>query len=494
MASFQMENRTSGYCCRLTIALTEKEKPKKRHDINNLFVMQLYRGVTMPYISTTELERANMLKTIGVKNFEELLTAIPEKLRVQRSLNLEPALSEWEITRRINEKTCLNLCSQNANSFLGAGVYDHFIPAAVEFIISRPEFLTAYTPYQAEVSQGTLQAIYEFQTLICELTGMEIANASMYDGATAAAEAILMAVRRTKLTKAVISGTIHPSFKEVIKVYTEGIGIHLVYVPAQDGITDVNAMKQAVDDETACVLIQTPNFYGNLEEVFEIDAIVHAQESCLLIAAVDPISMAIFNAPAEYHADIVIGEGQALGNSVNFGGPLFGFFASKLDMARAMPGRIVGATTDLEGKRAYCLTLQAREQHIRREKATSNICSNEALCALAATVYLSLMGKDGLREAAMHCVRKAHYLADEISKIPGFSMAYPDTPFFKEFVINTPKPANYIIHHMLGRAIYPGVDMAPYSHPNQLMLAVTEKKSISDLDELVTALKEVTNG
>jgi len=445
----------------------------------------------MPYISTTEQERQQMLKAIGVNNFDELIAAIPDKLRLKEPLKLEPAVSELEILRKISEKTCRNLCVQNANSYLGAGIYDHFIPAAVEAIISRPEFMTAYTPYQAEVSQGTLQYIFEYQTMICELTGMEIANASMYDGASAAAEAILMAVRKNRLMKAVISGTLHPDFIKVIKCYTEGIGVELVVIPTLNGITDLKAMKAAVDDKTSCVVIQTPNFYGNLEEVFEIDAIVHAHEKCLLVAAVDPISLAILNAPSEYHADIVVGEGQAMGNSMNFGGPLFGFFASKLDLARSMPGRIVGATLDVEGKTAYVLTLQAREQHIRREKATSNICSNESLCALAATVYLSLMGKKGLQEVAMHCIRKAHYLADEICKLIGFSMAYPDAPFFKEFVINTPIPAKEVVEKMLGRAIYPGLDMAQYGNPNQLMIAVTEKKSITDLDDLVKALQEV---
>jgi glycine dehydrogenase subunit 1 len=445
----------------------------------------------MPYISTTEQERQQMLKAIGVSNFDELIAAIPDKLRLKQPLKLEPAVSELEILRNINEKTCRNMCVQNANSFLGAGIYDHFIPAAVEAIISRPEFMTAYTPYQAEVSQGTLQYIFEYQTMICELTGMEIANASMYDGASAAAEAILMAVRKNRLLKAVLSGTLHPDFIKVIKSYTEGIGVELVTIPTLNGITDLKALKAAVDEKTSCVVIQTPNFYGNMEEVFEIDAIVHAQEKCLLIAAVDPISLAILNAPSEYHADIVVGEGQALGNSLNFGGPLFGFFASKLDLARLMPGRIVGATLDVEGKTAYVLTLQAREQHIRRDKATSNICSNEALCALAATVYLSLMGKKGLQEVAMHCIRKAHYLADEICKLTGFSMAYTDVPFFKEFVINTPIPAKEIVDKMLSRAIYPGLDMAKSGNSNQLMIAVTEKKSITDLDDLVKALKEV---
>lgn len=447
----------------------------------------------MPYISTTLAERQQMLKAIGVNSFDELIAAIPASLRLTEPLNVSEAVSELEIARQINEKTCRNMCAQTANSYLGAGIYDHFIPAAVDTITSRPEFATAYTPYQAEVSQGTLQYIFEFQTMICELTGMEIANASMYDGATAAAEAILMAVRKNKLLKAVISSTVHPEFLKVIKSYTEGIGIELVMVPALNGITDLAALKAAVDATTGSVLIQTPNFFGNAEEVFEIDSIVHAQPKALLIAAVNPISLGAVNAPSEYHADIVVGEGQPLGNSMNMGGPLFGFFASKLDMARQMPGRIVGATLDVEGKKAYALTLQAREQHIRRDKATSNICSNESLCALAATVYLSLMGKSGLREVALHCIHKSHYLAAEISKLPGFSLAFPGNSYFNEFVVNTPIPASEIIFKLLPRTIYPGLDMAPYGMPNALMIAVTEKKSMEDLTEFINALQEVTH-
>jgi glycine dehydrogenase subunit 1 len=447
----------------------------------------------MPYISTTEHERQQMLKAIGVSEFNELIKAIPEKLRLQEPLNLEPPLSELEVIRKIAEKTCRNTCVETANSFLGAGLYDHFIPSAVEAIISRPEFMTAYTPYQAEVSQGTLQYIYEFQTMICELTGMGIANASMYDGATAVAEAILMSVRKNKLMKAVVCGTIHPEYMKVVKSYTEGIGVEITTVPEKNGTTDLDELRKAVDNNTSCVVVQTPNFFGNLEEVFELDRIVHDKEECLLIVVADPISLAIFNAPSEYNADIVVGEGQPLGNALNFGGPLFGFFASHIEMARLMPGRIVGATVDTEGKRAFALTLQAREQHIRRQKATSNICSNEALCALAATVYMSLMGKKGLIEVAMDCVRKAHYLADEIIKITGFELAYPKTPFFKEFVIKTPIPAQKIIDLLIPKSIYPGLDMATYGKPNQLLIAVTEKKSITALEDLIKNLREVTD-
>jgi glycine dehydrogenase subunit 1 len=428
-----------------------------------------------------------MFDKIGVERFDELIRAIPAKFRIQDGLKLDKPLSEMEITNKIKNQTCSNLCAQSANSFLGAGVYDHFIPAAVDSIVSRPEFFTAYTPYQAEVSQGTLQFIYEYQTMICELTGMEIANASMYDGASAIAEAILMAVRKNKLEKALLPATLNPEFVKVIKAYTEGVGVELVTIPAKDGLTDLVALQQLLDDSVGSVVLQSPNFFGNIEDAAAISELVHTQSKCLLIACVDPISLAILNAPAESQADIVVGEGQALGNSMYMGGPLFGFFATKLDMSRQMPGRIVGGTLDKVGNRAYALTLQAREQHIRRTKATSNICSNQSLCTLAATVYMSLMGKEGLREVAMQSTQKAHYLAEELCKIAGVSLKYPDTPFFKEFVIKTPKPAREINEKMLPRAIYAGVEVGA----NELMLAVTEKKTKADIDAFVTAMKEV---
>ncbi|MCB5266138.1 MAG: aminomethyl-transferring glycine dehydrogenase subunit GcvPA [Candidatus Cloacimonetes bacterium] len=442
----------------------------------------------MPYISNTDRDRREMFDKIGVKDFDELIQAIPEKFRVKGGLKLDKAMSELEITNKIKSQTCKNLSCGSVNSFLGAGVYDHFIPAAVDSIVSRPEFYSAYTPYQAEVSQGTLQFIYEYQTMICELTGMEIANASMYDGASAVAEAILMAVRKNKREKAILPATLNPEFVKVIKAYTEGVGIELLTVPSKGGVIDLQALKGMMDESIGSVVLQSPNFFGNLEDVHLFSEIVHSSEGCLLIAAVDPISLTILNAPAEYDADIVVGEGQALGNSMYMGGPLFGFFATKLNMARQMPGRIVGGTLDIEGKRAFALTLQAREQHIRRAKATSNICSNQSLCTLAATVYMSLMGREGLKEVAIQSAQKAHYLADELAKVPGISLRY-QAPFFKEFVIQTPLPAAEIIEKMLPRGIYAGVKVGK----NELMIAVTEKKQKAEMDEYVKAMQEVSN-
>ncbi|MBT3169599.1 MAG: aminomethyl-transferring glycine dehydrogenase subunit GcvPA [Candidatus Cloacimonetes bacterium] len=440
----------------------------------------------MPYISNTDNERKQMLAEIGVDKFEKLVENIPQKFRENVKLQLGDAMSELEISRKISELANKN--NAIVNSFLGAGIYDHFIPAAVDHIVLNPEFHTAYTPYQAEVSQGTLQYIYEYQTLICELTGMEISNAGMYDGATAAAEAILMAVRKTKKFRAVIAGTVNPDFIEVIKAYTEGIEIELITIPVKNGQVDLDILKTEMNDETACFLLQTPNYFGNIEDVFAIEKIVHATKKALFITAVDPISLSLLNAPSEYKADIVIGEGQALGNGMNFGGPLFGFLATNLKLSRSMPGRIVGATLDADGETAYALTLQAREQHIRRAKATSNICSNEALCCLAATVYMCLMGKDGMKKVAEQSATKAHYLANEIEKLDGFSRTF-NVPFFKEFAINTPIPAKKIIEKLKVKNIFPGVAIGE----NMLLLAVTEKKRKCDLDELVKALAEVQN-
>ena len=442
----------------------------------------------MPYISNTDRDRQVMFDKIGVKDFDELIHAIPEKFRLKEGLKLDEAMSELEITNKIKSQTCKNICTASVSSFLGAGVYDHFIPAAVDAIVSRPEFYSAYTPYQAEVSQGTLQFIYEYQTMICELTGMEIANASMYDGASAVAEAILMAVRKNKLEKAILPATLNPEFVKVIKAYTEGLDIELLTVPASGGVIDLKALQGMMDDTVGSVVLQTPNFFGNIEDAKAISELVHSSPRCLLIAAVDPIGLTILNAPAEYDADIVVGEGQALGNNMYMGGPLFGFFATKINMARQMPGRIVGGTLDVDGKRAFALTLQAREQHIRRAKATSNICSNQSLCTLAATVYMSLMGREGLKEAAIQSAQKAHYLADELTKIKGISLKY-QAPFFKEFVILTPVPASEIIEKMLPKGIYAGVKLAE----NELMIAVTEKKQKLELDEYVKAMKEVCN-
>jgi glycine dehydrogenase subunit 1 len=444
----------------------------------------------MSYIANTDKDRQDMLDFIGVKSFKDLISNIPQHLLLKEGYDLSQPLSELEINKLVNKTLSKNKCLNQLNSFLGAGVYDHFIPAAVDNIIGRPEFLTAYTPYQAEVSQGTLQGIYEYQTLICELTGMDISNAGMYDGASATAEAILMACRKNRLMKVLIPYSINPLYYQVIKSYIEGVGIEIEFIPMKDGVTDLEKLAEIIDEKTCAVVVQTPNFFGCLEDMFEIEKVIRTQKKPLFIAVADPISLGALNAPIEYNADIVCGEGQSLGNKPFYGGPLMGFLACKMELSRNMPGRIVGQTTDADGNRCYSLTLQTREQHIRRDKATSNICSNQALCTLASTVYMCMLGKQGMKEVAELSATKAHYLAREIEKIPGFSLAFKQ-PFFREFTINTPIPAINIIAQLQDMNILPGVPLTEAGMENSLLIAVTEKKSKSEMDELVSALREV---
>lgn len=442
----------------------------------------------MPFISNTDEQRKQMLKEIGVDTFADLLNGIPKEYFTKKSLNLSEPLSEMEIAAQISKLSEKNRNTNQIISFLGAGIYDHFVPAAVNYIISRPEFYSAYTPYQAEVSQGTLQFIYEFQTMICELTGMDVANASMYDGATAAAEAILMAIRHNRRKKILISDLIHPSWKEVIKTYTSSLDVAIDYISEKDGRTDIQELKNQIDESVSAVLVQTPNFLGCIEDMKSIDSIVHSDKKALLISAVDPISLMLFNAPSEYNADIVIGEGQVLGNAQNLGGPLLGFFAAKKNFARKMPGRIVGATHDKNGQKGYVLTLQTREQHIRRDNATSNICTNESLCALAATVYIALMGKKGLYEIAKQSTIKAHYLFDKICQLEGFEPAN-HSQFFKEFAVKTAEEPKEIIEKMKKNGFFAGIDLTPFGYKNQMLIAVTEKRTKNEIDDYVNQLK-----
>ena len=454
----------------------------------------------MSYIANTDKDRKEMLEAIGVEDFSQLIDNIPDQFLLKELLNLEKPFSELELNKKVFTTLNKNKCLNAANSFLGGGVYDHFVPAAVDSLISRPEFMTAYTPYQAEVSQGTLQSIYEYQTLICELTGMEISNAGMYDGASATAEAVLMACRKNKLTKVLISETVNPIYLDVIKAYTEGVGIEIQIVTIKDGVTDIEAMNTLNDENTCCVVVQTPNYYGIIEDCFEIEENIknisaERRIKPLFIVITDPIALPLLNAPSEYNADIVVGEGQALGNKPYYGGPLFGFLATKKDLARTMPGRIVGQTIDVDGKIAYTLTMQAREQHIRRDKATSNICSNQALCCLAGTIYMTLMGNSGMKEVAELCLKNSHYLAKEITQIEGYSMAY-DQPFFKEFVVYTPLDPKMINEKLNKQNIYAGIDISTHHIPYlnnsyRMLIAVTEKKTKDEMDAFVKALKEL---
>lgn len=444
----------------------------------------------MAYLPHSHRDVADMLEKIGVSRFDELLASIPEVIRQNGAMDLPEPLSELELREELKRHVANIRNTDNSVSFLGGGAYDHYIPAVVDFILSRPEFATAYTPYQAEVSQGTLQVMYEFQSLVCELTGMEAANASMYDAATAMVEAAVMARNITRKSHILISEAVNPLYRQVLETYAHAQGMTLVDLPLSGLQTDTEKISELITDETAAVIVQSPNFFGVIEDTETAASFCHNTKS-LFIQGVDPISLALLKTPGDVDADIVFGEGQALGNHLNYGGPYLGLFAVKKKYVRKMPGRISGMTEDADGKRGFVLTLQTREQHIRREKASSNICSNQALCVVAATVYLALMGKTGLKQVAELSCRKAHYLYEGICSIPGFS-ASDDSPFFKEFVVNTPVPAAQIVKDASQENIFPGVDLGRFDadRKNQLLIAVTEKRSREQLDELIIFLKK----
>ncbi|OGC79821.1 MAG: glycine dehydrogenase (aminomethyl-transferring) [candidate division Zixibacteria bacterium RBG_16_40_9] len=445
----------------------------------------------MTYNPHTEENRKQMLKEIGVERFEDLIPCVAEEIKLKKPLQLPKKLSELELVTELKKVSEENKNLSEYINFLGAGIYDHFIPAAVDHIISRSEFYTAYTPYQAEVAQGTLQVIYEFQSLICHLTGMDVANASVYDGASAIAEAVLMAYSQTERKKVIIPENLHPYYTEVLYTYNSGLKLKVDSMGWKDGLIDLEQLKNKIDDKTAAVVVQSPNFFGLIENLKEIESLVH-QEGALLIVACDPISLGILKPPGEFKADIVVGEGQVLGNSMNFGGPLLGFFATKRELIRKMPGRIAAATVDKNGNRGYVLTLQTREQHIRREKATSNICTNQGLLATAACVYLSLLGKNGLRKVAELCVQKSHYAVEQIEKITGFKRRFP-APFFKEFVIQTPVPPSKIIKTLLKNKILAGVDLKSFKLglDDCLLVCVTEKRTKAEIDNLIHNLRSM---
>lgn len=445
----------------------------------------------MPYIPNTDYERQEMLSRIGVKSFTELLKNIPQELQLQHDLNLPKALSEFEVARLLQDYSAKNSDVSSTISFLGGGAYDHYVPVAIDHLLSRSEFYTSYTPYQPEVSQGTLQSIFEYQTLICEITAMEVANASMYDGGSALAEAALMAISETRRKEILISKSVHPYYRRVLKTYCHGQQIAVKEIPLEDGITSRAALKEMISEKTAAVLIQHPNFFGNLEEVNELEPLIH-QTGTLFVTSNDPISLGILAPPGEYNVDIMTAEGQGLGNNLSFGGPYFGIFAAKKQFVRKMPGRIVGATHDEKGRRGFVLTMQTREQHIRREKATSNICTNQALNALAGSIYLTLIGKSGFSIVAEHCLQKSHYLAENLSKIKGIRLKY-DQPFFKEFVIETRFKPGQVLQELHHKNILGGIDLSVFDYglQNEILLAVTEKRSREELDYYVKNMAEL---
>ncbi|MDK2836330.1 MAG: glycine dehydrogenase subunit 1 [Thermosediminibacterales bacterium] len=447
----------------------------------------------MRFIPHTEEDKKNMLDAIGAKSIEELFDDIPENIKLKRDLNLPMPLAELELKKHLKELGEKNITTEDYLSFLGAGAYEHFIPSVVNHVIGRSEFYTAYTPYQPEISQGILQAIFEYQTMICELTCMDAANASMYDGASALAEAAIMACQATKRSEIIIPTCVHPEYRQVVKTYSTQQGIKVVESEYSNGVTSVENVEKLLGDDTAGVIIQNPNFFGNIEDLEEISNIVKQNKSVFIVAA-DPISLGILKPPGYFGADIVVGEGQSMGNPLNFGGPYLGFMAVSKKMLRKIPGRIVGETKDSEGNRGFVLTLQAREQHIRREKATSNICSNEALCALAATVYLTYMGKQGLAEVAEQCVQKANYAYKNIIELKGFYPAFEGVPFFKEFVVKTDKKPSEINSELLKHGIIGGLDLGKYYQEleNHVLICVTETKTKKDIDLFIERLGEVS--
>jgi len=430
-----------------------------------------------------------MLASLGKTSVDELFDVVPENVRLKRELDIPGPSSEMELMREMYRIAGKNIW--DLPSFLGAGAYRHYIPSVVGHILSRSEFYTAYTPYQAEISQGMLQAIFEYQTLICQLTGMDASNASVYDGATAAAEAAVMAVDITRRKKILVSRTVHPETRSVIKTYCTAVGFEMEEIPWVNGQTDIERLKDTVDGNTAAVLIQHPNFFGCLEDMDQIGEITY-KKGALFIACVDPISLGLLKPPAEYAADIAVGEGQSLGNRLSFGGPYLGFMAAKEKYMRKLPGRIVGQTTDHEGNRGFVLTLQAREQHIRREKALSNICSNQALNALAAAVYLTVMGKQGISETADLCLQKSHYAFERLKRVKGLKAPFT-APFFKEFVIQHDRDPVEINKQLLEQGIIGGYALQQH-YPelmNHSLYCVTEMNTKDEMDKLAGCLEVI---
>ncbi len=432
------------------------------------------------YIPNTPAEQDDLLAAIGLRNIDELFADIPDGYR-NPTLELPAPLSELEIQRELNELAARNRPLASGPSFLGAGSYHHFIPSIVKAIMTRGEFLTAYTPYQPEVSQGTLQVIFEFQTMISALYGMEVANAGMYDGATSVAEAVLMACRVTRRQQVIVADTVSPAYRQVIATYCQAQGITIDITPA-DQVTG------AITEATAGIVAQYPNFYGSLEDLQALGEAAHA-DGALLVVSADPLAMGMLKPPGEFGADIVTGEGQPLGIPPSFGGPYLGLFSCKQQYIRQMPSRLVGRTTDTEGRTGYVLTLQTREQHIRRERATSNICTNEALYALASSIYLAAMGRNGLRQAAELCYHKAHYAAAEIGKLDGYSLPQSGA-FFQEFVVSCPQPPAEVNRRLMERNILGGLDVSD-RFDNGMLLCVTEMNTRAEIDALVSALSEI---
>jgi glycine dehydrogenase subunit 1 len=450
----------------------------------------------MPYLANTTEDQQAMLAAIGTGSLEELFAQVPAELRLQRPLNLPPALTELELTQHLDELSARTASTADKVCFLGAGSYDHFIPAVVDALAARGEFYTSYTPYQPEASQGNLQAFFEYQTLITQLTGLDVSNASLYDGASAAAEAMLMTLAATRRHgRLVVARSVHPEYRQVLDTYLEHLGIELVTVGTPDGTLAPGDLAAALNDQTAGVLVQQPNFYGCLEEMAQLAEVTH-RAGALFVAAVDPISLGILKRPGDYGADIVVAEGQSLGSPMSFGGPYLGVMACREEFVRRMPGRITGQTVDRQGRRCWVLTLQTREQHIRREKATSNICTNQGLFALRACIYLAVLGPQGLREVAELSLRKSHYAAERLAAVDGLTLEF-ERPFFKEFVVRAPPG---LVEPLLEQAyrvdgLLAGVPLGRW-YPELadcFLVTVTEKRLRGEIDRLADSLSEVSS-
>lgn len=443
------------------------------------------------YIPNGQNEREKMLSFLGASSIEDLFTEIPDALRLKTDLNLPDGLGEFDVMNDVKALAAMNIGTGTYPCFLGAGAYDTFMPSAVGHLTSRSEFYTAYTPYQPEISQGTLQAVFEYQTMICEITGMDSANASMYDGATACAEAAMMASAANNRKKIVVSETVSPQYRETLKSYMKNRSLELVTIPAKNGVTDMEALVAATDATVAGVILQNPNFFGFVEDAEPVSQAAKASKSLFIYAVGDAQSLGIMKTPGEFGADIVVGEGQSLGIPLGFGGPYLGFMAANSKQVRKLPGRIVGQSKDAEGKRAFVLTLQAREQHIRREKATSNICSNQALCALTATIYLSLIGKKGFEEIAIQSASKLRYLLGKLESI-GIKPAF-DGKFFREVPVKIGKDVTKVNEGLLKRGFIGGLDLGKHydGMDGVMLLCVTEKRTQAEMDAFVSALAEV---
>jgi glycine dehydrogenase subunit 1 len=433
-----------------------------------------------------------MLKTIGVEKVDDLYASLPPQYRLTGPLNLPPARSELELQRELSARAGRNKAAAGQVCFLGGGAYDHFIPTVVDHMAHQGVFTTAYTPYQAEASQGTLQAFFEFQTQVCRLTGLDVSNASLYEGSTAVAEGVMMALNHTGKRRVLVAGTLSPQHRAVLATYLYDLPAKIVEVPAKHGRIDVAAVRAAGDNDTACLVVQSPNVFGLIEDWTALFAAAHELDKTLAIAVFNPTACGLLKRPGDCGADIAAGEGQPLGIPLQFGGPYLGLFAARNALMRRMPGRLVGQTTDREGKRGFCLTLQTREQHIRGAKATSNICTNQGLLALRATVYLSAMGPQGLREVAQQCYHKAHHAATRIAAIKGYKLKF-DAPFFHEFVVTCPTTARRVIDAGKARGLLAGLDCSTMGigTDHDLLIAVTEKRSAADIDALVKVLGEV---